>query len=329
VMAAGATVAAESTEAPAGESLWQKLGGLFAVNRLRYAAFALVLIVGAGITFVVLNRAPRETQLAKADRVEAPSHDSALRVPAENGPTNPSVANPSATSAPASPGLTNGNKSAAADVPRPLLAKEGVPEKSSSVAEARKTEDVAGAPFSPAPPRSVVSREKDATGLASAAPPPAPKKISSDELKPAERANMDESNRGQNMNVQQEQAQMQNETKTKGPNRSRSQQEPVFNNMRRDSRDKAGETQSQKPGGSGGAISSGDDGPSDRKAGGHSFRKQGNAWVDTQYKSSMAVTVIKRGSDAFRGLDSGLQSIANQLGGEVFVVWNGRAYRIR
>jgi len=43
----------------------------------------------------------------------------------------------------------------------------------------------------------------------------------------------------------------------------------------------------------------------------------------------MTVKSISRGSNDFDALDSGLRSIAQQLGGEVIVVWKGKAYLIR
>jgi hypothetical protein len=66
-----------------------------------------------------------------------------------------------------------------------------------------------------------------------------------------------------------------------------------------------------------------------RSVGGRKFQRQGNAWVDTKFKTSMSVRNISRGSDEFAALDSGLRSIAQQLNGEIVVVWKGKAYRIR
>jgi hypothetical protein len=66
--------------------------------------------------------------------------------------------------------------------------------------------------------------------------------------------------------------------------------------------------------------------------GGRQFRQQGNAWVDTAYTQGRATVNITRGSEQYRALtadEPGLRSIAEQLGGEVIVVWKGRAYRIR
>jgi hypothetical protein len=72
-----------------------------------------------------------------------------------------------------------------------------------------------------------------------------------------------------------------------------------------------------------------DEAPPTRSVGGRKFQRQGNAWVDTKFKSSMSVKNISRGSDDYDELDSGLRSIAQQLSGEVIVVWKGKAYRFK
>ena len=67
-----------------------------------------------------------------------------------------------------------------------------------------------------------------------------------------------------------------------------------------------------------------------RKVGGRSFQQQGDAWVDTAYNPSRPTTNVHRGSEQYRTLvadEPGLRTIAEQLGGEVIVVWKSRAYR--
>lgn len=69
-----------------------------------------------------------------------------------------------------------------------------------------------------------------------------------------------------------------------------------------------------------------------RSAAGHRFRRQGDAWIDVNYRSSMSMTGVRRGTEEFRALVADLPElgrIAGQLGGEVIAVINGRAYRIR
>lgn len=67
-----------------------------------------------------------------------------------------------------------------------------------------------------------------------------------------------------------------------------------------------------------------------RSVGGRKFRRQGDVWVDTEYKSSLPTTNVARGSEQYRALvadEPELRTITQQLGGEVFVVWKHRAYR--
>jgi hypothetical protein len=69
-----------------------------------------------------------------------------------------------------------------------------------------------------------------------------------------------------------------------------------------------------------------------RKISGRLFHRQGNAWIDAAYASGRATVNVRRGSEQFRALiadEPGLRSIAEQLGGEVIVVWKGTAYRLR
>ncbi|HKP47191.1 MAG TPA: hypothetical protein VJT50_11370 [Pyrinomonadaceae bacterium] len=68
-----------------------------------------------------------------------------------------------------------------------------------------------------------------------------------------------------------------------------------------------------------------------RNISGRAFQHQGGAWIDTAYEAGRATVNVKRGSEQFRALMSdepGLRAIAEQLSGEVVVVWKGIAYRI-
>ena len=69
-----------------------------------------------------------------------------------------------------------------------------------------------------------------------------------------------------------------------------------------------------------------------RSVSGKRFRRQGNIWVDSTYESSRATISVSRGSEQFRALvadEPGIRTIASQLGGDIIVVWKGKAYRIR
>ena len=65
---------------------------------------------------------------------------------------------------------------------------------------------------------------------------------------------------------------------------------------------------------------------------GRRFRKSGSVWIDVAYNSSQGTTNVTRGSEQYRALiadEPGIRTIAEQLKGEVIVVWKGHVYRIR
>lgn len=68
--------------------------------------------------------------------------------------------------------------------------------------------------------------------------------------------------------------------------------------------------------------------PVTRAVGGKKFTNQNGAWYDTAYRGQATVNV-RRGTDSYKNLDSGLRSIADTLGGTVVVVWKDKAYRIQ
>lgn len=65
-----------------------------------------------------------------------------------------------------------------------------------------------------------------------------------------------------------------------------------------------------------------------RSAGGRTFEDRNGVWTDTAYRGQ-AVTVYKRGSEPYKKLDSGIRSVADQLGGTVIIVSGSRAYKIQ
>jgi hypothetical protein len=68
-----------------------------------------------------------------------------------------------------------------------------------------------------------------------------------------------------------------------------------------------------------------------RSVAGRTFRKERGLWIDTAYNSGNT-TNLTRGSEQFRALvadEPAIKTIADQLDGEIIVVWKGRAYRIR
>ena len=69
-----------------------------------------------------------------------------------------------------------------------------------------------------------------------------------------------------------------------------------------------------------------------RSVAGRRFQKRGAVWTDSDYDSSKPVTNVARGSEQYRALigdEPSIREIADQLAGEIIVVWKGRTYRIR
>lgn len=65
-----------------------------------------------------------------------------------------------------------------------------------------------------------------------------------------------------------------------------------------------------------------------RRVGGKTFANRDGGWVDLNYRGQ-AFIYVRRASDAYKALDSGLRSISEQLDGAVTIVWKGKAYRIQ
>lgn len=66
----------------------------------------------------------------------------------------------------------------------------------------------------------------------------------------------------------------------------------------------------------------------EKRISGKSFQRRNNVWYDISYRSG-ATTNVRRGTEEYRNLDSGLRAIAESLNGVVVVMWNGKAYRIQ
>jgi hypothetical protein len=65
-----------------------------------------------------------------------------------------------------------------------------------------------------------------------------------------------------------------------------------------------------------------------RSAGGKQFTFRDGVWFDTAY-SGGETKDVKRGTEKYLRLDAGLRGIADQIGGRVVVVWDGKAYKIK
>lgn len=360
VISSGAVVRGEQSviETKEHRSFWQLIAGLFALPVLRYAAFGAVVLIIAGIAFVALRR-PANRQvgelLAKNNEPANQQVPSAIK-PAADSSNGAGVVNrqansnlPSTTPLPdGSSASTSGLKraetgagedTAAAppvmkDAPPPTPAEKKAPQE----AVAQKAPS-----YAPVPPGDVAAtqqkqqqdlyREQQA-GAGISGPRQQQKLDAADKLadrdrevakeagrvddnarkagslaasqpQTASRRGVDEKSKGGPTRN------MENNTVSRNESVNRAEPPKTVNKPEADERAKT-EEESET-----------------RSAGGRKFRRQGSGWVDQKFKSSMALRTVARGSDEFAALDSGLRSIAQQLSGQVIVVWKGKAYLIK
>jgi hypothetical protein len=124
------------------------------------------------------------------------------------------------------------------------------------------------------------------------------------------------------------------ETATHGPSRSMS---PPKDERAR-ANDRVAETEEttrsarRRPDAAAGGSARGEDAGETRSVAGRQFRRQKSAWVDTAYRAGQATVNVRRDSEQWRAFiadEPELRRIADALGGEVIIVWRGRAYRIK
>ena len=367
-IAAGATVSAGAGAIEtAGGSLWQKVTSFFAPPMLRYGAFAAVLVVAVGVTFLALqNQRGSAPRLAQRDPGTEQQASAVKRGEADAPPAQQKVqdsASPSATTTvlPLSPSVDlkkDESKIADDSIARPKPEKDSVASADQPMLAGKR----AAAPtiveqqrpsFAPPPPgeagraQAKSGDDRDAQRVASVS---GPRKSDGayDKLKEMDRAagaiSQTRANEGGDNRTRNDQAMNQQSTSQQSRSQeSTNQQNQQSQNRMLDSNSNAtrqgslavnrarGEenTETAKKPATSAARTESEKKPETRSAGGHKFRRQGNAWVDSKFKSSMSATNVARGSDAFRALDPALRSMAEQLGGEVIVVSKGKAYRIR
>ncbi|HKS08511.1 MAG TPA: hypothetical protein VJS13_03125 [Pyrinomonadaceae bacterium] len=326
------TAAAAPVETVVEPSALKKfLASLFSPLVMRYAVPALGLIVVAAIGFVIL-RQPREggfvAQLDTKQNQAAP--DTATREAPASSPNTVSDA--------------DSQKAQAGQVAAPVTHPKEIAPKSDSVADG-----VSGSGPAPAPAPTPAATETTASApqpAAAAEPPPSPKtevwayrskteekKKSEDEKKTdtvakkesdqptidttdtsISTAKANEPARDENRAAKPEDKRVDESKREALPAQGRAATMGGVSNVRRE------RAQEQK------------DDAETRTVAGRRFRKERGIWTDTAYDSSTRTVAMARGSEQFRALvadEPEIKKIAEQLDGEVIVVWKGRAYRIR
>lgn len=354
-ISSGAVVRTEESHSPVseGRSFWQALAGLFALPVFRYAAFAAVVLIVAGVAFVALRRTRNELPLIAANEPVNQQRDSAVKpaTATQNESGENKQAGDDTRSASPSTGTDQTAKSDATHVaedaganPQPKPMKEAAPEAPiTAEKKAGQGELAQAAPsYAPVPPGETVTQQKQEayraqqSGAGISGPRQQQKVEALDKLAPQARERDAAKDIARTEDLPRKGAPASAASNQPPPSPRRVTDERAKGPMRNmesntiNRNENVGRAEPPKTTTSSGSERvSTEEAQQTRSAGGKKFRKQGAAWVDQKFKSSMTLKSVSRGSDEFGGLDSGLRSIAQQLGGEVIVVWKGKAYLIK
>ena len=306
---AGITASVSPTKDKTSVSLWQQLAAVFSQPVLRFVIPAIVLASIIGIGVIVLRQDQPGEFVAQHEPSQAPISAPANQpVPSQSpSPTESTVkvapaSAPDAVATPAAPRVVeSGGKIAGVGTSDgPITLRKESPAKASEATPTFAPDVAASAPPAPAPAyadrrsqtvaRDEIARREAKVGeVAAARPKP---DDSDDDRNKAATGTRPMSNQAKQRNVQ--------------------------GLMRQDrpheEKDKSDTTERSES----------------RTVSGKRFNRQNNSWVDVAYQQSRGTTNVKRGSEQYRALiadEPGLRTFAEQLGGEVIVVWKGRAYR--
>ncbi|HEX8145300.1 MAG TPA: zf-HC2 domain-containing protein [Pyrinomonadaceae bacterium] len=330
-------------------SSWREwLAALFAPPLIRYGAAALALVCVAGVVFLALR------QQKTPGQQEAPTLVAQNK---ESDPSRASAVKPDATQTPvteASPAVVPGAE--------PAQAKESTANQAGTIASSQnenkaeqanapqnfgttRSDAPVEAPAAPRPssevaPQRSASEPRDMDTMARTAPAAPPPLAASPggsaggapEQTAADRQSRNRTNNGVTRDERAPQSGAMSNTATVKETeevvtlgrQSAPATEARRKSARRGEAMREGADSNSRP--SAGARAS-----ETRSVGGRQFRREGGAWIDTAYSQGRATVNVSRGSEQYRALvadEPGLRSIAEQLGGELIVVWKGRAYRI-
>jgi len=346
-ISAGAVAKAETSGAPATADVsWlEKLGAFFRPPALRYAAFAAVVVAAVGVAFLVMRQTQQNRESALVAKNEQPSQARADITKSEEtakalAEKNAVANNNLASTPPATPqSRLNLEREESKTLANPQAAPKPQKETDESVALADKqiteTEVAESKPaYAPPPPQEspgrVATKSSDQQTRPGIGGAPQSSGTLFGQTGGLDRKQSDQPSSQQSKDDNSAVAQNQTpingramNEKAKGPRRD-ADNVAAANRSVNEARPPAPKTEDVR----GEKRTTSGEEAETRSVGGHKFRRQGNAWIDAKFKSSMGLKSISRGSEEFAALDSGLRSIAQQLGGEVIIVWKGKAYKI-
>ena len=332
--AQGPVVVQQSTNVVAPWALKSFLASLFSPMVLRYAVPALGLIVVAAVAIFVSRSGPQSSSISQ------------VKSPDENGRVAVTKSEPEAlTSAERAYGDTN---SADTSANKQIARRAEVAQEGAAVApvtkEAAKDGSIAAAKEVPANANQPADQTGAATGNAAAAPP-APKVTVLQSEPPQVTTDLSKQKKEEAAEKRDTAASVEAKAREGEPIKNEYQKPDAVTvkpgtTTRKDMQIQEARRTAEPAAGAGTAglarmrpqKQPGTFASETRSVAGRRFRKTSSGWADTAYDSSKAYTNVSRGSEQYRALvadEPSIRTIAEQLDGEVYVVWKGRTYRIR
>ena len=321
-----ATAAAPVETGVAATGLKAFLASLFSPMVLRYAVPALGMVLVMVVGFVVFRQQQKDAFVARVAEQKAPAPQTI-----EPGLISPTPAQGYADSPPAKAGSQPQSESGQVDQPSAG--------KRDDAASGGAGTGAAAAPVTKSLDES--SRSETRPAVAAAEPPPAAPKAAADEV--SKETNKDKKAEAQakkqpetndfvadgvnaNANKAANEATARNVSELPVQNRNYGQLQKLRPGVA-----SAGRANSEKDAAEKEETKKEEAATEKRSVAGRTFKKERGIWIDTAYDSSTRTMSLPRGSERFRSVvadEPAINTIAEQLDGEVIVVWKGRAYRI-
>jgi hypothetical protein len=315
---ASGTAVQSKTQTAAAFSLWHYLGGIFSPKVMRIAVPVLSLVIIAAVAFMWSRRDQPEFSVAQTAKPSTVAPGDVAR-DGQSTQADHDVA-PSA-------------KQIEAERQKPAANKAG--EETAGAGPAKGAGETALAD-SPVPAKGVETKtaeagSSDRVASASPAPPPAAETVTV--TQPASKARGDAAK--PEPTVTETAAKGEKDKKEDQAQKETKREEQAKNEAKKAADEQETRGARGRTGGFAGLMGGGSSAErrqvGTKSIGGRQFVRQDNRWVDTEYKQSALINVA-RGSEQYRALigdEPGLRTIAEQLDGEVIVVWKGKAYRIK
>jgi hypothetical protein len=351
-IASGALARTEQSVANKPERLgfWATLSSAFALPALRYAAFAAMVVIVASVGFVALRHRSEPSGFALRTEPMAENKRTELKPSVDDKNSalddKPDTTRPSAAATPAGTPAATLDSAPATRADQPAKSDDRVAEnttppsglmkeatKSGEESE-KKTEQVpvtqsqayqAQPSYAPVPPAEVQQSAQQSAGRGQTQSGFFGGGVKTQPTQAADKAAAADRERDMakdnQLGVNEPSTRRVADEKMKG-GPSRNVDNTTANNRN------TNEVRAEAPKSPSGADAT-EQSPQIKSIGGHKFRRQGNSWVDQKFKSSMPLRTVSRGSENFAALDGGVRSIAQQISGEVIIVWKGKAFLIK